>query len=261
MTSATAIMTSRPADESKTGIPESPPEASARPRRLLGELLVDEGLISRSELDAALKVQAAHPHTPIGQILVERGVIKREQIDAVFDKHRLGNLLVSMGVITSEQLESALWRQRVTGRRLAEVLLKLRYIGEDQLRQALARHYKIGLVDLDTMVLDRSLAGVIERDYAWEHRLVPVGLVGDRLTVAMDDPGDRWVVTDLARITGRRIEVVTAASAALRRAFTRIYRDGEAAATAGALEARHVETRRILAAVGATSQQIRLGPR
>ena len=37
--------------------------------------------------------------------------------------------------ITREQLEDALWRQLVTGRRLAEVLLKLRYIGEDQLRQ------------------------------------------------------------------------------------------------------------------------------
>jgi hypothetical protein len=260
MASATAIM-SRPAAESSTGSPESPPDASPRPRRLLGEILVEEGLISRNELDAALKVQAAHPHTPIGQVLVERGVIKRQQIDAVFDKHRLGNLLVAMSVITSEQLENALWRQRVTGRRLAEVLLKLRSIGEDQLRQALARHFKIGLVDLDAMVLDRALARVIERDYAWQHRLVPVGLAGDRLTVAMDDPGDRWVIEDLGRTTGCRIEVVTATSAALRRAFTRIYRDGADAATTGRLEARHVETRRILAAVGATSQQIRLSPR
>jgi hypothetical protein len=72
----------------------------------------------------------------------------------------------------------------------------------------------------------------------------------------MDDPGDRWVIEDLARITGCRIEVVTATSAALRRAFGRVYRDGPAGA-GDALEARHVETRRMLAAVGTASRQIR----
>jgi hypothetical protein len=76
----------------------------------------------------------------------------------------------------------------------------------------------------------------------------------------MDDPGDRWVIEDLERVTGCRIEVVTATSAALRRAFGRVYRDA-VALTGDALEARHVETRRILAAVGATSQKIRLDSR
>jgi hypothetical protein len=251
-----AIMTSRPMPES----PAAPPEARPGSRRL-GEILLDEALITRSDLDAALKVQARRPHVPIGQILVDQGSIKPERLEAVLDKHRLGKLLVAMNAITREQLDDALWRQVVTGRRLAEVLLKLRYIGEDQLRQALAQHYGIGLVDLDATVLDPALARVIERDYAWRHRLVPVGRAGDRLTVAMDDPGDRWVIEDLERTTGYRIEVVTATSAALRRAVARVYGDAAAPATAGTLEARHVETRRILAAVGATSQQIRLGPR
>jgi type IV pilus assembly protein PilB len=220
---------------------------------------VDEGLITRNELDAALKAQAERPHTPIGQLLVERGTIKRELLDAVLDKHRLGKLLLAMNVITSEQLDNALWRQRVTGLRLAEVLLKLRYVGEDQLRQALARHYGIALVDLDAAVLDPALARLIDRDYAWRHRLVPVGRTDDRLTVAMDDPGDRWVVEDLGRVTGCRIEVVTAPSSALRRAFGRIYGDRPAGATARELEVRHVETRRILAAVRAASEQVRQG--
>jgi type IV pilus assembly protein PilB len=236
-----------------------PAAAEPKPPRRLGEILVDEGLITRGDLEEALKAQATRPHTPIGQLLVEQGAIKREQVQAVLDKHRLGKLLVSMNAITREQLTDALWRQMVTGRRLAEVLLKLRYIGEDQLRQALARHYGIGLVDLDEMVLDRAIAGEIEADYAWRHRLVPVHRAGDRLTIAMDDPGDRWVIADLERITGCHIEVVTARSAALRRAFGRIYRDAAVATTGDALEARHVETRRILAAVGTTSRQIRRG--
>jgi hypothetical protein len=247
-------MTSRPA-----GPPPAPLEAQPGARRLLGEILLDEGLVTRSQLAAALRAQADRPHSPIGELLVEQGAIRPEQLDAVLDKHRLGDLLVAMGLITREQLESALWRQRVTGRRLAEVLLQLRYVTEDRLRQAFARHFGIRLVELDGTALDPGLARLIERDYAWRHRLVPVGRTDDRLTVAMDDPGDRWVVEDLGRVTGCRIEVVTAPSSALRRAFGRIYGDRPAGATARELEVRHVETRRILAAVRAASEQVRQG--
>ena len=65
----------------------------------------------------------------------------------------------------------------------------------------------------------------------------------------MDDPGDRWVVEDLGRVTGCRIEIVTAPSAALRRAFGRLYGERAAGPATRDLEVRHVETRRILAAV------------
>jgi hypothetical protein len=249
-------MTNRSAGEP----PAAPSEARPASRRLLGEILVGEGLITRRQLDAALRVQAEQrPDAPIGELLVQQGAIRPEQVYAVLDKHRLGNLLVSMTLLTTEQLETALVRQRMAGRRLAEVVLQLRYVTEDQLRQALARHYGIRLVELDETALDRGLAGLIEREYAWRHRLVPIDRAGERLTVAMDDPGDRWVIDDLARVTGCRIEVVTASSRALRRAFVRLYGDRTPAATAREMEARHVETRRLLAAVRAASQQVRQG--
>src|SRR5262245_55367262 len=252
-------MTSKPADAPMPGSPAPPPsEGRPGPRRLLGEILVGEGLITGDQLEAALRLQAEYrPQTAIGELLVEQGAISRDQLEAVLDKHRLGNLLDTGRVSRSEQLESALFRQRATGRRLVEVLLNLRYVTEEQLRKALARHFGIRLVELDGMVLDRELARLIERDYAWRHRLVPIGRAGDRLTVAMDDPGDRWVIEDLARLTGCRIDVVTASSRALRDAFARVYGDRTPGATKRELEARHLETRRLLAAARAASEQVR----
>jgi hypothetical protein len=257
-------MTSKPFAQPNPGVPapERPSAASgARPApRRLGEILVDEGLITKHQLEAALRTQAERrPQSPIGELLIEEGAIRREELNAVLDKHRLGDLLVAMGLITRDQLENALWRQRVTGRRLAGVLLQLRYLTEEQLRQALARHFGIRLVELDEAALDRRLAGLVDRDYAWRHRLVPIAHTPDQLTVAMDDPGDRWVVEDLGRVTGCRIEVVTAPSAALRRAFARIYGDRSAGPATRDLEVRHVETRRILAAVRVASEQVRQG--
>lgn len=115
--------------------------AAPRPRRLLGQILVEEGLITRHQLEAALRVQAERASgTPIGQLLVEQAALRQDQLDAVLDKYRLGHFLVETNAISRDQLEIALRQQRVAGRRLGEVLLQLRYLTEIQLRRALAKH-------------------------------------------------------------------------------------------------------------------------
>ena len=72
-----------------------------------------------------------------------------------------------------------------------------------------------------------------------------IRIVEPKSTLTVQQKNDRWVIADLERITGCYIRVVTARSAALRRGFSRIYRD-RAATTGDALEARHVETRKQL---------------
>jgi tetratricopeptide (TPR) repeat protein len=49
-------------------------------RDRLGDLLVMHGLISRADLDAAVRQQAAHPERRLGEILVASGMIPREQV-------------------------------------------------------------------------------------------------------------------------------------------------------------------------------------
>lgn len=48
-------------------------------KKRLGDLLVDEGAISRDELDEALKIQSRSP-LKLGQILVKKGILDEEQL-------------------------------------------------------------------------------------------------------------------------------------------------------------------------------------
>ncbi|HLE44874.1 MAG TPA: hypothetical protein VJB36_12730, partial [Methylomirabilota bacterium] len=193
-------------DPTASGQAGAPPEAAPAPagesreprsrRRLLEEILLDEGLVTRDQLEVALRAQAADRRgTLIGQLLVEQGAITQERLTAVLTRYnknyRLGDLLLEMHAITEAQLEIALRHQKLTGLRLGEVLLQLRYITEHQLRQALAKQFGIRFVDLDEMALDRGLAPLIDPDYARRHRVVPIGRAADQITVAMDDPADR----------------------------------------------------------------------
>ena len=197
-------------------------------RRPVGELLLEEGLITREQLEAALRAQQnGSSGFPVGQILVEQGAVTQRQLGLVLDKYRkkyrIGDLLVETNAITEEQLEIALQQQKATGLRLGDVLLALNFVTELDLRRALCQQLRIPFVDLDDTAIDGNLTRVLDRDCAWQHRVIPIGRAGDRITVAMEDPTDTAVVEELETSLGCRIDVVTATSAALRRAFARVY--------------------------------------
>src|SRR5215510_3637037 len=209
----------------------APPLPETR-RGLLGEILVREGLITEGQLSSALLVQReTEPTTPLGQILVHQGVITQRQLNNVLDryrkKYRLGDILVETETITENQLQIALDHQKKTGLRLGDSLLQLNFVTEEEINQALCKQFGVTFVDLDRLVLDNSLALVINREYAERHRVIPISKTDRVLVVAMDDPSDLAVVAELATATGSRVNVVTSTHAAFRRAFARTY--GESA--------------------------------
>ena len=119
------------------------------PWRPLGQLLVDGGLVTASELEQALAEQQRTGRR-LGEILVARGAVSGPELTRVlaeqsgieltiaYDAERrspqpaqadarawrpLGSLLVERGALSDEQLAEALREQRANGRRLGEILV------------------------------------------------------------------------------------------------------------------------------------------
>ena len=177
------------------GVEEAPPPVPEARRGLLGEILIREGLINEGQLSTALMVQReTEPTTPLGQILVRQGAITQRQLNNVLDryrkKYRLGDILVETETITEHQLQIALDHQKKTGLRLGDSLLQLNFVTEEEVNQALCKQFGVTFVDLDRLVLDNSLALVINREYAERHRVIPISKTDRVLVVAMDDPSD-----------------------------------------------------------------------
>jgi len=79
----------------------------------LGDLLVAEGLVTRAQVDEALRLQkSSERYTPLGRLLIDQKLITRDQLVSLLDRHRrgvrLGNLLVKSGEISHAQLAAAL---------------------------------------------------------------------------------------------------------------------------------------------------------
>ena len=115
------------------------------PSRLLGELLVDRGLIVPADLEDALAEQRATGRR-LGEVLVSRGALTGAQLTRALAEQYgielsavtvsaletseppapwqpLGRLLVTRGAISQTALEEALATQRRTDRKLGEVLV------------------------------------------------------------------------------------------------------------------------------------------
>jgi type II secretory ATPase GspE/PulE/Tfp pilus assembly ATPase PilB-like protein len=140
-------------------------------------------------------------------------------------RSKLGEILVENGAITVSQLEHALSEQATLKLPLGQILLKLDYVADETMRQALGHQLNVPYLDLENVMIDRGLAQIINPTFAKRHSLLPVATVGRTLTIAMDDPTATAVVQDLQRLTGFSVTVVTSSSRAIQRAFRRLYDD------------------------------------
>ena len=196
--------------------------------RLLGELLVHEGLVTETQVSVALRDQERNPDgPPIGQLLVDQGALSPADLEAVLKryhkKYRLGDILVETDAISETQLQLAVDHHRRTGLRLNDALLQLGFVNEETLKHALCTQLDVAFVELDRFLLDPTLAGVIPKAFAQQHRVVPVARVEDELTVALADPTDGWVAENLETMTRCRIRLVMSTETAFQRAFARVY--------------------------------------
>ena len=203
--------------------------AAADSARRVGDILVADGVISRAQLEDALRVQATtRVWMPLGQVLLLRRVVTRAQLLDVLARSnkraRLGEILLRAGRLSPQQLDAALALQRREGTPLGHALMRLNLVSEEGFRDALCTQLHINFFDLDPIAFDNETRTLVNERYAIRHRLVPLFRQGNLLVVAMDDPTDERVREELGAGRGLRIETVTSTLAKLERALVRVYR-------------------------------------
>ena len=219
------------ATASNQALRPSPPQGN---RSRLGMLLVDEGFISPNQLREVLRLQQENPKIPddykyLGQILVEKKYIDAEQLHYIMKKYnkksRLGDILLKCGALTPQQLEFALIEQKKSGKRLGEILLQQSMVSEETMRQALCTQLNIPYIDISRLNIDPNLAKIINRDYAYRHKIIPIAMTDSSITLAMDDPTNNEIVAELEMFTRLKINIVTSPRTAIQGAFLKLYKE------------------------------------
>lgn len=140
---------------------------------------------------------------------------------------RLGDMLVKAGKIDEFQLNSALSYQRHWGGQIGTSLIKLGYIGEEDLLQFLAEQLNLTRIDLSHMAVAPEVLALLPVEKALEYNVIPV----DRkefngsvyLLVAMANPTNLIVIDALQFATSCRVRPALATEEAIRSAIRRCY--------------------------------------
>ena len=122
-------------------------------------------------------------------------------------KARLGDVLIEKGLINNDQLRIALTEQKRQNLPLGKLLVKLGFLTESVLRDALGESIGHESVDLGTVVPDADAIKLLPKQLARRYKMLPLTFDRNRreLTVAMSDTFNVVALDQTAAVLGHNI--------------------------------------------------------
>ncbi len=204
----------------------------------LGELLIHLDLISMDQLKEAFdQQQRERPKRKLGAVMVEKGLIdeatliralyEQSQRNHVGEKHSPGKFeaLVVAGLLKRSDLEAAVARAQTQQVTIESVLLQRHRLNRKVLGAALSAFYRCPFMEYDdTHNLPREHVQQISPAYLKANYWVPLHVSDHSITVMIDDPRAAAKIQDVRRLfPGKTIERVVGFQDDILKYINRIY--------------------------------------
>ena len=132
----------------------------------VGELLIEQALITPEQRDEALELQKVFPDQLIGQLLCKLGFLKESDLSLVLDqkdkRRKLSEILLQSGVVDPQKIAHALEISKQRDIAFDRALLKLRYVEEEELAEAVASQYDLPYVRINALDLDIQITSHVK---------------------------------------------------------------------------------------------------
>src|SRR5438094_1313886 len=119
---------------------------------------------------------------------------------------RIADALVEDGLLSTKQLEALLDLQKKEGSRLLMLILEKSYVGEVDMVVSMGRVLNVPPVNLSRIGIPPETAGLVPREMATNHKVLPVSRLDNKLFLAMADPLNVLALDDVKRFT--KLDVV-----------------------------------------------------
>lgn len=197
---------------------------------MIGELLVQEGYVSREQLNEAITLQKANKsYVPLGEVCVGMRLISRAELQQLLKKHKkrlyLGELLVNLGALTPDELNRVLDIQKFERKKLGTILIESGYITEPQLLNILSQQLGIPKILPTPGLVDPGLLKGISKAFLLKHECLPAFRDGDVITVIMSDPLSEETVRQIEAVLQGKVEPAIASAEEIQQGIKRVFDD------------------------------------
>ena len=148
----------------------------------------------------------------------------------------LTEILILRGVVPIENLDaiSGSWGE---DEEAVRQLVERGIVSPVQLASARAAQADLPFVELVDFPVERTAVSLVPAQVCRRYTVLPIGVVGDILTLAMADPGNVFAIDDVRAVARMQVKPVVAEESDLRQAIDRYHRaDGELSDLTTALE-------------------------
>lgn len=140
---------------------------------------------------------------------------------------RLGEILIHSGLITAEQLEEAIADQQKNGQPLGELLVDRRYITERDIAEVVATQFSLPYLSPEQYYTTSEMATVISPEVMRKHHIVPLDKLGKVLILVISGPVDNAVLDEIEKATGCSLQVYVATGSEVDRAIDKLVSDAQ----------------------------------
>jgi type IV pilus assembly protein PilB len=128
-------------------------------------------------------------------------------------------------LLTKEQLQHVLEVHKANkDKKLIDILVDLNYVSEDVILELLSNNFGLVLADFDGISPESNVLALIPVDFATKYNVFPLSLNGSILTVAISDPMNVELKTQLRGLTGLQLNVQLASKRNITEAIEKFYR-------------------------------------
>lgn len=128
---------------------------------------------------------------------------------------RIADALLEDGLLSQKQFEELQQQQKAGGVRLLKLLVEKSYVSEFDLSVSMGRVLSVPPVNLSKIAIPLEVADLLPREIAFNHKVIPVSKLENKIFLAMADPLNVLALDDVRRITRHEVSPLIASEKAI----------------------------------------------
>lgn len=124
----------------------------------------------------------------------------------------LADVLLKEGLINEDQHSKAVSEHERSSRSMVRILTDMGAVSEQTRVDLLRKRYNVKVVKLGDVTPSAEVAGVMSKEACRKSHVVPLRIEDGSVVVAMEDPTDVRVISDIERAFGRSVRPLLAAT-------------------------------------------------
>lgn len=98
---------------------------------------------------------------------------------------RLAEALSQSGLVPNEKITDALYQQDRSGHPFIEILVDTGEVSEWELARVVVQHFQLPFLMASSVIVNKKAVAVLPENLLFEHRLLPLDIVGKVLNISM----------------------------------------------------------------------------